>query len=162
MPLPSVLAPQILIAASAALAVSPPTGDVDALGWMAGYWLDCSGGREVSEVWSDPRAGLIAGTGVTLRNGRAGFEASHIRRDAEGHVTYFAQPGGAAPTPFRLVDQGEAHARFENAQNDFPNVITYRLEGDVLHAQIDGQINGAPRAVQWRFERAELNARCPD
>lgn len=32
------------------------------LSWLAGYWLDCSGGREASETWSDPRAGLIVAT----------------------------------------------------------------------------------------------------
>ena len=40
---------------TAALLQSTPTPD---LSWLAGYWLDCSGGREASETWSDPRLGL--------------------------------------------------------------------------------------------------------
>lgn len=48
------------------------------LSWLAGYWLDCSGGREASETWSDPRAGLLVGHTVTVRNGRSGFEFARI------------------------------------------------------------------------------------
>ena len=41
---------------TAALLQSTPTSAPD-LSWLAGYWLDCSGGREASETWSDPRLG---------------------------------------------------------------------------------------------------------
>lgn len=138
-----------------------PTADVNDLAWMAGYWLDCSNGREASEVWSDPRAGMIAGLGVTVRNGRAGFEASQIRADDEGRLTYFAQPDGAAPTPFVLIESGPGRATFENPDNDFPNRILYHREGEVLTARIEGEIGGQARSMQWRFDRAELNTRCP-
>lgn len=76
------------------------------LSWLAGYWLDCSGGREASETWSDPRAGLIVGHSVTVRNGRSGFESARIAPLTDGGLAYFAQPEGAPATPFRLVDSG--------------------------------------------------------
>lgn len=148
--------------AGAVLAGGPPTTDVNDLAWMAGYWLDCSNGREASEAWSDPRAGMVAGLGVTVRNGRVGFEASHIRADEEGRLTYFAQPDGAAPTPFVLIESGPGRAKFENLDpHDFPRHISYEREGDGLTARIDGEIGGQARSVEWRFDRADLNTRCP-
>ncbi len=147
---------------AAALAGAQPTADVNDLAWMAGYWLDCSNGREASEVWSDPRAGLMMGAAVTVRNGRSGFEASHIRADAEGRLTYFAQPDGAPPTPFVLIESGPGRAKFENLDpDDFPRHILYERDGEALSARIDGEINGQARSARWRFDRAELNTRCP-
>ncbi|RZJ97614.1 MAG: hypothetical protein EON88_02520, partial [Brevundimonas sp.] len=48
------------------------------LGWMSGYWLSCDGGREVAETWSVPRLNLMAGTSITVRDGRVGWELSRI------------------------------------------------------------------------------------
>jgi len=131
------------------------------LSWLAGYWLDCSGGREASETWSDPRAGLIVGHSVTVRNGRSGFESARIAPLTDGGLAYFAQPEGAPATPFRLVDSGPQRAVFANPDNDFPHRIIYDRAGEVLTARIEGADNDENRSVQWRFNRAELNARCP-
>lgn len=140
---------------------APPAATVDDLAWIAGYWLDCTGGREASEVWSDPRAGLIVGVAVTVRGGRSGFEASQIRAAPDGGVAYFAQPDGAAPTLFTLVETGPGRAVFSNPENDFPHRIIYQRDGDVLAARIEGEINGQARSMEWRFDRRELNTRCP-
>lgn len=133
----------------------------DDLSWMAGYWLDCSNGREVSETWSDPRGGLIVGHNVTMRGGRAGFEVSHIGPMEGGGLAYFAQPDGAPPTAFRLIDASPHRAVFENAENDFPSRIFYQRDGDLLTARIEGGYGEMMRSVEWRFDRKELNARCP-
>lgn len=156
--------PMLVMAAAVAAAQGQvaPAAQVDDLAWMAGYWLDCSRGREASETWSDPRAGLMVGHAVTVRDGRAGFEVSHIRAGADGRLVYFAQPDGASPTPFALVDSGPGRARFENPDpDDFPRHILYARDGEALTARIEGEIDGRPRTVEWRFAPADLNARCP-
>lgn len=149
-----------LLAAALWQAAAPATPAPD-LSWLAGYWLDCSGGREASETWSDPRAGLIVGHSVTVRNGRSGFESARIAALKDGGLAYFAQPDGAPATPFRLIDSGPQRAVFTNPDNDFPHRIIYDRAGDVLTARIEGADNDENRSVQWRFNRAELNARCP-
>ena len=149
-----------LLAAALWQASLPATPAPD-LSWLAGYWLDCSGGREASETWSDPRAGLIVGHSVTVRNGRSGFESARIAPLTDGGLAYFAQPEGAPATPFRLVDSGPQRAVFANPDNDFPHRIIYDRAGEVLTARIEGADNDENRSVQWRFNRAELNARCP-
>ena len=147
--------------AAALLQTAAPATPAPDLSWLAGYWLDCSGGREASETWSDPRAGLIVGHSVTVRNGRSGFESARIAPLTDGGLAYFAQPEGAPATPFRLVDSGPQRAVFANPDNDFPHRIIYDRAGEVLTARIEGADNDENRSVQWRFNRAELNARCP-
>jgi hypothetical protein len=146
------------LAAAALIQAAAPATD---LSWLAGYWLDCSRGREASETWSDPRAGLMVGHTVTVRNGRSGFEFARITRLQDGTLAYVAQPAGAAPTPFRLIESGPQRAIFANPANDFPHRILYQRVGDVLTARIEGANDDETRSVEWNFNKAELNARCP-
>ena len=150
----------LLTALMAAALMQAPTSAPD-LSWMAGYWLDCSGGREASETWSDPRAGLLVGHTVTVRNGRSGFEFARIAPLQDGVLAYVAQPGGAAPTPFRLIESGPQRVVFANPANDFPHRILYSRAGDVLAARIEGADDDETRSAEWTFNKAELNARCP-
>ena len=134
------------------------------LGWMAGYWLSCEDGREVSETWTDPRLGLMAGTSVTVRGGRVGFELSRIAPTGpapDAPLAYFAQPEGMAVTVFPVVASEPNQVTFEQPAHDFPRRIVYERAGDVLSARIEGDIDGETRTIRWRFRTAELNARCP-
>ncbi len=146
----------------ASILSSAPTPGVEDLGWLAGYWLDCSGGREASETWSDPRAGLMVGHAVTTQDGRSSFEALHIRSGPDGRPAYVAQPGGAPPVAFALVDLEDGVATFADPNHDFPQRIVYQRDGDRLTARVDGEIDGRIRSLEWRFEKNELNRRCPE
>lgn len=150
----------MLTAMLAAAFVQAAPGAAPDLSWMAGYWLDCTGGREASETWSDPRGGLVVGHTVTVRNGRTSFEVSHIGPTAQGFA-YVAQPGGAPPTVFVLTESGPARAVFANAENDFPTRVIYERTGDGLKARIEGEIEGQARSMEWNFTAAPLNTRCP-
>ena len=136
---------------------TPPAPD---LSWMAGYWLDCSQGREASETWTDPRAGVSVGAAVTLRNGRAGFEFARIA-PVDGVLAYADQPSGAAPTVFTLLETSDRRVTFQNLENDFPHRIIYQRTGDVLTGRIEGRMGDREQSMDWRFDKAELNTRCP-
>ena len=131
------------------------------LSWMAGYWLDCSGGREASETWTDPRGGVLVGAATTLRNGRVGFEFARIA-PIDGVLAYAAQPDGAPPTVFPLIEATESRAVFQNPDNDFPQRVIYERTGQVLIARIEGRMGDREQAMDWRFDKAELNTRCPN
>lgn len=140
---------------------APSPAPAPDLGWMSGYWLDCSDGREASEMWSDPRHGLMVGAAITVRAGRVGFEHARIAV-IDGRLAYAAQPDGAAATVFPLAESSTARVVFQNPDpDDYPHRILYERTGDVLSARIEGRIDGRERAADWRFEKAELNARCP-
>ena len=63
------------------------------LSWLAGYWLSCDGGREVSETWSDARAGEMLGNSITLGSGKLFWEQARIGRSGDGWA-FFARPMG--------------------------------------------------------------------
>lgn len=150
-----------LMSAAVMQTPSPASGPAPDLSWLAGYWLDCSGGREASETWSDPRRGLVVGYAVTVRNGRSGFESAHIGPMSDGGLAYFARPDGAPATAFRLIESGPQRVVFANPANDFPHRILYQRTGDVLAARIEGADDDETRSAEWTFNKAELNARCP-
>lgn len=150
----------MLTAALAAALIQTAAAPTPDLSWIAGYWLDCANGREVSETWSDPRRGLSVGHALTVENGRVSFEVSHLRHTAQGFA-YVAQPGGAAPTVFVLAESGPNRAVFANPENDFPTRIVYERDGDALKARIEGEINGQAQSMEWTFTAAPLNTRCP-
>ncbi len=146
---------------AAALALQTTTPAAPDLSWMSGYWLDCSNGREASEAWSDPRAGLMVGWALVVSpSGEPGFEVSHIGPTSQGFA-YVAQPSGMPPTVFVMTEAGASHVIFSNPENDFPHHIRYQRDGDRLTARIDGVIEGEARSVEWSFRSAPLNSRCP-
>jgi hypothetical protein len=145
-------------AAQPAPAAAQPQPDLD---WLAGYWLSCEGGRDVSETWSVRRGGILLGYSVTT--GRQAFSWEQMRIEAglpgPDDMSFFAQPRGAeTATPFRLVRSGAREAVFENMANDFPKRIIYRRSGDRLTGRIEGADG---EGIEWRFDAAPLNGRCP-
>ena len=151
------------LALTAALNLPGAPITTDQLSWMAGYWLDCEGGRETAETWSDPRGGLILGMAITLEGGKVSFEQSRIAptaADAPG-VAYFAGVEGAPPVVFPAIAASATRVVFENTANDFPHRVIYERRGDVLHARIEGEMDGQPQAMDWTLQKADLNARCP-
>ncbi|MFN7129045.1 MAG: DUF6265 family protein [Brevundimonas sp.] len=150
---------------AAALQAAPATDQRPDLGWMAGYWLSCEPGREVSETWTDPRLNLMLGTSLTVRGGRAGWELSRIAPvdpSPAAPLAYFAHPEGQQPAVFPVVASSASRVVFERAaDDDFPKRVVYERDGDVLNARIEGVLDGQERIIRWRFQKAELNARCP-
>jgi hypothetical protein len=146
-------------------ALATPQADLRPdLGWMAGYWLSCDGGRQVAETWSPPRVNLMAGTSITVRNGRVGWELSRIAPTgpaADAPLAYFAMPEGQAPATFPVVESAPNRVVFEQPAHDFPKRVIYERDGDVLNARIEGEIDGQMRTIRWQFHKAEFNSNCP-
>ncbi len=117
------------------------------LAWMAGSWRTASG---TEELWMRPRGGLMLGLNRTLREGaeRAGFEYLRIVREPEGIVLH-ASPSGGPAVAFRLELVEGTRAVFANPDHDFPKLIDYCREGDVLIATIGADEPGP----SWRYER---------
>jgi len=153
--------PAMLTMAAAALAAAQPGPPPPDLGWLAGYWLSCEDGREVSETWSDPRGGVMVGSSLTVGGGgRVAWEQMRIGPAPAGGLAFFARPSGQAAAEFALVRGGPGEAVFENPAHDFPQRVIYRRAGDVLTGRIEGRAGGREQAAQWRYRAAPLNARC--
>lgn len=153
------LRPTLLLALL--LATSPVFAQTQAdpfapIAWLAGCWTQQ--GREAGSVeqWMAPAGGVMLGMARTLKNGRAvEFEFMQIRADADGRLSFTAQPQGRPPTEFKLLRQGEAGAVFENPGHDFPQRVMYRREAaDRLVARIEGAVNGKERGIDFPMVRA--------
>jgi hypothetical protein len=144
------------------LGVLPGCAYAQDASWLAGYWLSCTPGREVSETWSDARAGMMIGSAVTLDDGKPSWEFSRIGPSAAG-LSYFALPSGQEPAEFPLSKARSNATKlvFENPTHDFPQRVIYAREGGKLSARIEGVIGGKSEAVDWSYVSAPLNQRCP-
>ena len=144
--------------AAALLLYTPAQPDLD---WMAGYWLSCEDGREVSETWSSRRGGIMLGSGITI--GRQAFSWEQMRIESgvpnPEDLSFMALPRGAdTVTAFALIRAGEREAVFENPAHDFPRRVIYRRDGDRLTGRIEGADG---EGIEWHYTAAPLNARCP-
>ena len=135
-----------------------PAAEPD-LGWLAGYWLSCEEGVEVSETWSDRRGGVMLGSSLSYGSDAFGWEQTRIEA-AEAGLSFHASPRGQPPAAFRLVRSGPNEAVFENPEHDFPQRVIYRREGDRLTGRIEGVADGREQAMEWHYRAAPLNTRC--
>jgi len=135
---------------------------VDPLGpvaWLAGCWQHTQRDAGSVEQWTAPAGGLMLGMGRLVKNGRVvEFEFMQIRADADGQLSFIAQPQGRPPTAFKLLRQSDTEVVFENPAHDFPQRVRYRREAaDQLVARIEGLRNGQERGIDFPMQRGS----CP-
>lgn len=106
------------------------------LDWLSGHWQSRGSDPVIEEVWTDGAGGLLLGLNRTRVESQAvAFEYLRIETTDTGR-RYCAQPDGRPATCFDLTGQTATSARFENADNDFPQVIEYSRDGRTLTATI--------------------------
>ncbi len=144
-----------LLASTGAATAAPETPDLDRLAWLAGCWTRDGAETGNGEQWSVLAGGTMFGIGRTVKNGRtAGFEFMQLRRRDDGVLTFVAWPGGQDRTEFASIRISGDEARFENLDNDFPQRVIYRRDGDTrLLARIEGAIGDAGKAVDFPMTR---------
>lgn len=142
----------LLVAACAAPAGAQSNGSPS---WLSGYWLSCENGRETAENWIGAGTPMLLGTNIS----GGAYEFLRIAPNERGGLSYYSMPNGRSPaTEFVMTANTGARAVFENLQHDFPQRIIYERDGDALRARIEDA--GATQGMEWRFRRAELDARC--
>lgn len=152
-----VLTLAILLLTSSIRAGASPTPDLTALAWLAGNWTGTQDGVEMEELWQKPKGNSMLALHRDVKEGRTiSFEFLRIEATADA-ITYWASPRGRPATPFKLIEQGNKRAVFENAEHDFPRRIIYWMTDDgSLHAKIEGTLNGKPAAEEWIWTRSAL------
>jgi len=119
------------------------------LAWMSGRWAANIDGVEMEEVWSEPRGGLLLGFHRDITPKRTSFEFFRIAETKDG-IVYLAQPGGQAPTPFRLAESTANRAVFANPEHDFPKRIIYWRNDAQLCARVEGD---GGEGEEWCWSR---------
>lgn len=150
----------LLLAGCAATPTTTETADAGldtrlaSVAFLTGSWVRENGDRRAEEHWTEPRSGSMFGVARTMRSDTTrGFEHLRIMIDDEG-IVLLASPGGRHPaTPFRLVGSGPGFVAFENPEHDFPQRISYRLDGDDLIGQISGDDGGETQTIDFPYTR---------
>src|SRR4051812_27475713 len=115
----------LIIAAALAVQEGPPRARPD-LNWLAGYWLSCENGREVSETWSGRRGDVVLGTAITTTADGAAWEQLRVAPSTNGmldSISLYAQPSGQGAAEFPLLRSSANEVVFENPANDFPQRV---------------------------------------
>ena len=121
------------------------------LAWMSGHWTGEEKGTVMEEIWTSPRGGLLLGMHRDVNaKGNTFFEFLRIEETNEG-ILYLAQPKGAVPTPFRMVEISDNRVVFANPQHDYPQRITYALTEGRLCARVEG----GDESEEWCWTRAK-------
>lgn len=146
----------VVLAAVLAATGSASASDGEALGWLTGCWSGDEDGAHFEECWLHPAGGNMLGVNRThTPDGEVAFEFLRIGRHGDG-VAYFASPGGRPAVAFSLVESADGLAVFYNPGHDFPQRITYRLEGDTLRAEVEALQEGEWVGFEIVWQRSSL------
>lgn len=142
---------QLLMSLTALVAAT--TSDISSLSWLSGAWTQKGAdGRWAEEYWTPPRGHIMIGAGLTGQGGKTrSFEHMRIVADGEGRIAFYGMPGGAPAVAFPLVRQEPNLIVFENPAHDYPQRISYRLNGKQLIATTS-KIDGSS-TESWTYDR---------
>lgn len=122
---------------------------LDDISWLSGHWQSVDGDKMTEELWMPARGRIMLGLNRNV-SGTAHGRFEYLRIVQTKIDTYYwASPGGANETPFKMTKATEGHVVFENPEHDFPKRIEYRRDGDELTAQIFGDEPGP----SWTWKR---------
>lgn len=148
--------------------LAQPIPPADLPMWMVGDWgcyahpVPRGGPISTEEYWLATGDGRMVGVGRVRQYRTRALEHMRIAPDDVGRLTFYGSPGGAAPVAFPRVRSGDREIVFENPSHDFPQRISYRLDGDRLVATVS-KIDGSD-VQSWHFGRTttmrEQGPRC--
>ena len=122
--------------------------------FLAGCWEERRAEHAwTEECWTSARGGLMIGLG----RDRKGDDVSHwewmrIERGADGAVTFYGSPKGAAPVPFKATAGDGKSITFINARHDYPQRVSYRLTGTGLAAEVS--LADGTKSNRWIYRRS--------
>ncbi|MFT3807031.1 DUF6265 family protein [Arenimonas sp.] len=151
----------LLASVAAFLSLSPASGHEghgdhaaaptpSSLGWLVGDWCGSQGKDGLQESWR-LHGDTLLGMAGTVREGKLrSFEFTRIEMGKEG-LQFVAQPGGSAPTIFRLTSQAAQRVDFANPAHDFPQSVSYWRDGDKLRAEIAGPGKNGEMRIPFEY-----------
>ena len=112
-------------------------------------------GRWTEECWTDPRGGLMIGSG---REGKGDlvrhWEWMRIERSADGTVTFYGSPKGAPAVGFNAVQSDENSITFVNSAHDFPQRVRYVRSAAGIDAEVS--LADGSKANRWKYRRTAV------
>jgi len=137
----------LLLAEAAAATPSPMPG------FLSGCWEQrSSDGRWTEECWTDTRGGLMIGSGRVGKDDQVGhWEWMRIERGADGALTFYGSPKGAAPVGFKAIEADANSITFTNPAHDYPQRVRYVVTNSGLDAEVSLADGSKPN--RWSYRR---------
>ncbi len=124
------------------------------LGWLQGCWAAVNQDRAVEEQWMAPRGKTMIGSSRTVEGANLVTYEFMMIRDQGDRLAFEVRPSGKAPVVFTSSALTDSSVVFENAQQEFPQKIGYRKEGDnAVLAWIEGQRNGETSHAEFAYRQ---------
>ena len=120
---------------------------------LAGCWEQKrEGGSWTEECWTDPRGGLMIGSG---REGQAEtvrhWEWMRIERTTDGSITFYGSPKGAPAVGFKATEADDRSVTFVNPGHDYPQRVRYVVTETGLDAEVSLADGSKPN--RWSYRR---------
>ena len=123
-----------VLATALSILCTPVLANPAQLDWMLGCWTTPDGSAR--EVWVRQSDQQLNGFSITLQDGNIVFhEVLNIDFDEDG-IHYTAHPQGQSATTFSAPDAAGLQVAFQNAEHDYPQVVSYQLDDEWLRATI--------------------------
>ena len=121
--------------------------------FLAGCWEQKrEGGRWTEECWTDPRGGLMIGSGRDGKDDSVGhWEWMRIERNTDGSVTFYGSPKGAPAVGFKASQADGKSITFINAAHDYPQRVRYLATDKGLEAEVS--LADGSKAERWNYKR---------
>ncbi len=107
--------------------------------WLLGEWKknDELAGKETFEIWEKVNENEYSGIGFTLRNADTiPLEKMRLLRSADHWDLFVKTPKDIEYTTFDGTNHSEFEFTCENNEIEFPNIIKYWIEGELLNATV--------------------------
>ena len=121
--------------------------------FLSGCWeqkRDDGGWTE--ECWTDPRGGLMIGSGRDGKGDSVGhWEWMRIERGTDGAVIFYGSPKGAPAVGFKATDVTASSITFVNAGHDYPQRVRYTVTAEGLDAEIS--LADGAKPTRWTYRR---------
>ena len=151
-PIPMLLSLFLLLAVADVAPAQAPQSHK--LAWLQGCWAMVHQERAVEEQWMAPRGKTMIGSSRTVDGTNlVGYEFMMIREQGDRYA-FEVRPSGKAPIVFTSSTLTDSSVVFENPQQDFPQKIGYRRDGDnAMYAWIEGSRNGEKRSFGFPYRQ---------
>lgn len=120
--------------------------------YLIGDWkrTDDEEGNQTYESWNKVNGSKYLGRSYTL-NGldTVSQEIMTISKASESWTLGVKLPSESAETMFSLKTMDATSFAFESKENEFPDLITYKAQGNLLNAEI----SGGDMIIPFRFEK---------
>lgn len=128
--------------------------NLDKFAQLTGKWKNIK--KEVYEEWSQGENGVMKADGFKITDGKKTILETISIKILDGSWQYAPQVVGqnnGNPVYFMLIALEEHKFTFENKDHDFPQKISYSVDGDQLIATIAGDMDGENKEIWFGFRK---------